>query len=176
MRTKAMISREEQLKLFDKYGTPEHVRRHCDAVASAAFRIAEALNAAGYELDAELVKSAARVHDLLRVMDDHAERGAVALEKEGYAAEAQLVRYHMNHHPFNEPDEFNELDALCLADRVVKEDEYVGIEARIEYLVSKPGVTADRAERIRSVMAYTKNYISEIEKRAGKTLDEIVKG
>lgn len=163
------IDREEQIELFLKYGTPDHVIRHCDAVAKMSEGIALALNRVGYDLDAETVRSAASVHDLMRVYNDHDILGADILEERGHHAEAVLVRYHMRHYPFNDLDSINEQDALCLADRVVMENLYVGIEKRIEYLISKPGVSAERADRIRRVMDYTSLYIESLEERAGIT-------
>ena len=46
--------RQECLRLLKEYGTPEHVIRHCMAVADTAVRIGRALNEHGYHLDLEL--------------------------------------------------------------------------------------------------------------------------
>ena len=134
-----MIDKETRKRLFDEFGTPEHVRRHCDAVGDVAVRIGSALNQAGYKLDIGLIESAARVHDIARTEKNHAFAGAEFLIDRGYPYEAILVRGHMNH-PFGSVKEIREQDVLCLADRVVREDEYVGIEKRVEYLMAKPGM------------------------------------
>ena len=168
-----MIDKEIQKQLFDEYGTPEHVRRHCDAVADVAVKIGKALSSGGYDLDLELIEGAARVHDVARTEPKHDEVGAEYLIARGYPAEAELVRGHMKH-PFSDPGKVDEQDVICLADRVVREDEYVGIEKRIEYLLAKPGITPEGSAMIRAAMAATQIYISEIEKMIGSTLDELL--
>ena len=170
---RAMIDQETQIKMFDEYGTPPHVRRHCDAVTLAALRIGRALNAAGFGLDLELIEGAARIHDVARTAERHADAGAVFLIERGYPAEAELVRGHMSHF-FGKPEEADELDVLCLADRVVKEDRYVGIDERMAYLLAKPGVTPDLAEKIVRAMEFTKGYIAEIEKIIGVSFDDLL--
>lgn len=169
-----MITREIQKQLFDEYRTPDHVRRHCDAVTDAAVKIGRALNRAGSDLDIDLIEGAARVHDVARTAHKHADVGADFLIEQGYLREAELVRKHMVH-PFGSPDEINEQDVLCLADRVVREDEYVGIEKRVEYLMSKPGMTDEGRERMMSVMDATRKYIAGVEKIMGISLDELLK-
>lgn len=169
-----MIDKETQKRLFDEFGTPEHVRRHCDAVADVAARIGGALNHAGYNLDLELIEGAARVHDIARTEKDHASAGAEFLIDKGYPHEAVLVRAHMNH-PFGSVREMREQDVLCLADRVVREDEYVGIEKRVEYLMAKPDMTAEGKKIMQSVMGETMKYIRDIEDIIGVSLEELMK-
>ena len=59
--------RQECLRLLKEYGTPEHVIRHCMAVADTAVRIGRALNEHGYHLDLELIQAAALIYDIARV-------------------------------------------------------------------------------------------------------------
>ena len=169
-----MITKEIQQEMFDEYDTPPHVRRHCNAVTEAALKIGRALNAAGYGLDLELIEGAARVHDVCRTAEHHDEVGAEFLIAHGYPVEAELVRGHMTH-PFGTVEGIDELDVLCLADRVVKEDRYVGIEERMKYLLAKPKVTPEWAERIRKAMEMTQVYIHEIEAVIGTTFDDLLK-
>ena len=169
-----MIDKDTQKRLFDEFGTPEHVRRHCDAVADVAVRIGRALNDTGYGLDLELIESAARVHDIARTEKNHAFVGADFLTEKGYPYEAILVRSHMNH-PFGSVEYIREQDVLCLADRVVREDEYVGIEKRVEYLLAKPGMTAEGKSVMKAVMGATRQYIHDIERIIGITLDALMK-
>ena len=66
------IDREKQLELFDKYNTPERVRRHCNEVARVARIIAERLNSKGYDINIDELYGAALVHDVLRAEKKHA--------------------------------------------------------------------------------------------------------
>lgn len=168
-----MIDKELQEKFFDEYGTPPHVRRHCNAVADCAVKIGEALNAAGYNLDIELIEGASRVHDVARTADDHEKVGAEFLIERGFEREAVLVRGHMRHQ-FNPVGEIDELDVLCMSDRVVKENEYVGIEERMAYLMGKPGMTPARIDRIKTIAKETREYFDEVEAIIGMTFDELL--
>lgn len=168
-----MIDKKLQEKFFDEYGTPMHVRRHCSAVAECAVKIGKALNEVGYKLDLELIEGAANVHDVARTAADHEKVGAEFLVERGYEREARLVRGHMRH-AFNPVDQIDELDVLCMADRVVKEDEYVGIDERMAYLMQKPGMTPERIQRIKMIAEETREYFEELEKLIGKTFDELL--
>lgn len=168
-----MIDKETQKLLFDEFGTPQHVRRHCDAVTDVALKIGRALNEAGFDLDLGLIEGAARVHDIARTEKNHAFAGADFLMEKGYPYEAILVRAHMKH-PFGSVGEIREQDVLCLADRVVREDEYVGIEKRVEHLLSKPGMTEEGAVKMKAVMSATQDYIHDVEKIIGVTFDELL--
>ena len=167
------IDREKQQELFAKYNTPEHVQRHCDEVARVSVLIAEELNERGFELNIEELRGAALVHDVLRTEKEHDRLGAEVLINMELPHEAELVRRHMTYHPFNHADRFEEIDVLCLADRLVKEDCYVGLDERMQYLIDKPGKTPERTERILKAKAHTQDIIDELEGVLGMTLDEL---
>ena len=182
---KEMITKEIQTRLFDEYGTPERVRRHCDAVTACAVRLGQALNAARTlrpeeafnavrpSLDMELIEGAARVHDVARTAERHDDAGVDFLCMHGFEKEAALVREHTRH-PFHPLPEIDELDVLCMADRIVREDAYVGIEKRVEYLLGKPSMTEKGRELLRGLMEDTKKYFGEIEDIIGMSLDELL--
>ena len=165
-----MITEDKQEELFIKFKTPPHVIAHCNEVARVAVCIAGELNRCGYDLDIDLLKGAASVHDLVRPMEDHDIRGAEILENEGYPAEAGLVRRHMKYREFNSIENLDEQDILCLADRLVKEDRYVGLQERMDYLIAKPICTPEMAERIRKAQKITQELIDQIEKTIGMSL------
>ncbi len=168
-----MIDRRTQEELFNEYGTPERVRRHCNAVAEAAVKLGNALNAAGYNLDLELIESAARIHDVARATPHHADAGYEFLMAKGYAAEAAIVKEHMTHE-FNPVESINELDVVCMGDRTVKEDEYVGLKSRMEYLMQKPSIADDRKALIKSIAKKTGEYFEAVERVIGITFDELL--
>lgn len=171
--SKMHIDKEKQQELFAKYNTPEHVQRHCDEVARVSVLIAEGLNERGFELNIEVLRGAALVHDVLRTEKEHDRLGAEVLMNMELPHEAELVRRHMTYHPFNHADRFEEIDVLCLADRLVKEDCYVGLDERMQYLIDKPGKTPERTERILKAKAHTQDIINELEGDLGMTLDQL---
>ena len=101
----------------------EKVEAHCRAVAVEALRIADALPV---ELDRALLESAALLHDVARGEKDHARLGAAWLRELGYPEAAALVELHHDLQSM-EPDE---AAVLFLADKCVREDRRIPLEAR----------------------------------------------
>lgn len=60
---------QEVLSLIALFQTPLHVQRHCIAVADFAVKLGEALVARGEKINLTLVRHAALLHDLVRVVD-----------------------------------------------------------------------------------------------------------
>ncbi|MBI5413160.1 HD domain-containing protein [Candidatus Peregrinibacteria bacterium] len=56
-------------KLYREFHTPPHVRAHCKAVADFAVDLGKKFIAAGQRIDLKMLRNAALVHDLLRVVD-----------------------------------------------------------------------------------------------------------
>ncbi len=159
-------------KLYIEHETPPWVINHCREVSRVATIIAEALNKRGYSLDVKLIRVSGLAHDVLRVVDDHDIEMGKLLDKMGYSEEADLVRRHMRYF-FNPIEKLNETDIMCLADRLVKEDKYVGIIDRVDYLIHKPGETKERTERLLGARNETKEYIAKLEEILGKPIDSL---
>lgn len=169
---KKRITEEECNALFEKYRTPVHVIGHCRAVSDTAVVIGRKLNEHGLDLDIDLIKGAGLAHDVARVSDQHWEVGAKILEELGYTDEAAIVRVHMTYdfHPF---EKLNETDLVCLGDRLVKEDRYVGLDDRIEYIIHKAGDVPERTARILAKKSETEKLMKKIEETIGQTIDSL---
>ena len=157
---------------YKKCNTPTHVVRHCKGVSDAGVKIASALNDAGFSLDVELIRTAGLLHDMCRVKDNHGEVAAKILREEGYPEVAALIEHHM-HYSFGDPKKATETDILCLSDRLVLEDKYVGIDRRIDYLIHKKGENPDRTARLLKSKELTKTYIHSLEAIIGKSIDSL---
>ncbi len=166
------ITEEECEALFEKYHTPEHVIGHCRAVSNTAVTIGRKLNEQGLALDIDLIKGAGLVHDVARVSDKHWEVGAKILENLGYRDEAEIVRVHMTY-DFHTFEELDETDLVCLGDRLVKEDRYVGLNDRIEYIIHKAGDVPEITQRILQKKAETQSFMKRIEESIGQTIDSL---
>lgn len=170
------ITREEGLAMLKEYGTPEHVIRHCIAVTDTAHKLADAINACGRNLNQELIEGAGIIHDIARVHDHHEIVGYEYARSIGLFEEAEIIKVHMRYPGFNDISCVNETDLVCLADRTVKEDRYVGIDERIEYIINKAlkaGGGEEARTRILAKKEETKVFIHQIEELTGKTIDEI---
>lgn len=168
------ISEDEIRKLYDEYQTPTHVIAHCRAVAENAEKLGSALNAHGYKLDLELIRSAGLAHDIARTFEDHGGVAADALERLGYSDEASIVRIHMKYSHFNPIEKLDECDLVCLADRLVKEDQYVGLDERIEYILNKAPKKPEIIQNIMERKQETRQLLSEIEQVIGQSVDNLL--
>jgi putative nucleotidyltransferase with HDIG domain len=165
---------EECEELLKKYNTPTHVVGHCRAVAQAAVKIAVALNDVGSNLNIELIQGAALIHDIARVEDKHWEKGAEIARSLGYKEEANIIAVHMTYDLSKEVDQLTATDLVCLGDRVVKEDQYVGFQVRMNYILNKIKGNPEAEKRVRKKILETKILLSKIEDRIGITIDELM--
>ena len=159
-------------KLYKEYDTPPWVIDHCKEVARVGAEIAAALNEKGGNFDVELVRVSGLVHDVLRKVENHDVEIGKLLMSMGYTEESDVVSRHMRYY-FNSPENINETDIMCLADRIVKENHYVGIDERVEYLIHKPDETPERTERLLNAKAESKKFIAIIEEKMGRTIDSL---
>jgi hypothetical protein len=160
------------LELLESYGTPPHVVAHCMEVARVATRLAEALNAGGCSLDLRLTETASLLHDMARLSEAHWDVTADILESAGHPEEAGIIRIHM-HHQFPRSGSCpTEADIVCLADRIVLEDHFVGLDERMEYIIRKSGGSPEVRDKIEGVKRHVGGFIREIEKRTGESLEE----
>lgn len=166
------ITEDQCRVLYVEYKTPERVIGHCEEVAKVAVRIAEELNKNGHNFDIALIEGAGLAHDVARTFENHGEIGAKILESKGYNAEAEIVRVHM-YHDFNPIEKLEETDMVCLGDRLVTEDHYVGLDDRIDYIIKKQSDDLKRTQLILSKKKETRELISKIESEIGKSLDDL---
>ena len=168
------ISQSEIQDLYVKWHTPDKVKAHCKAVSDVGVKMAEELNKHGYNLDIELIKGSGLVHDVARIYEKHELIGFDILSEMGYEDEANIVKVHMRYPKYNEIQNLNECDIICLADRVVKENKYVGLDERIEYIIGKvPEGNPDVIERILLKKVETREVLDQIAQIIGKTIDEL---
>ncbi len=164
------LTEEKIEQLYKEYKTPGRVIKHCKAVGNVAYEIGKRLKLNGVNLDVELIKMSGFVHDLLRAEPEHDVAAGELLDELGYHEEADVVRHHM-HYDFNSLDNLNEADIMCLADRLVCEDEYVGIDERIEYLIEKSGASKRVIDILYSKKKETKTFMRGLEAIIGTSID-----
>ncbi len=162
------------LDFLKEFRTPEHVIAHCIAVAEVAKNIGEALNKTGFSLDIRLIESAGLLHDMARTDDKHWEVSADFLQQHGFEQEAEIIRVHMHHQFPEDPCLTTETDMVCLADRLVMEDRYVGLHIRMDYIIKKAGNQPEIIRRIQSNKVLVGEYIAKLEKLLGTTIETIV--
>lgn len=173
--SKERITLKVANQLLVKYRTPKHVVAHCKAVAEAALKLTRALNRAGLRnLDEDLVYGAALIHDIARVTSDHEKEGAAIARRYGYEDEARIIEVHMHYRMHRKLDELDETDMVCFGDRVVKEDTYVGLDQRMDYVVNKVHDNPEAVNRIRQSQREIRTLLCEIENKLGVTIDQLM--
>jgi hypothetical protein len=163
------------IEFLNEYGTPNHVKAHCFAVAEVATAIGEALNGKGFQMNSRLICAAGMLHDMARLDDKHWEVSADYLHQLGFEEEAEIIRVHMHHHFPEDPFLTNETDMVCLADRLVMEDQYVGLHVRMDYIMKKAGDQPEIIQRIQANKVLVGEYIAKLEGILGDTLESIIK-
>ena len=155
--------------LYAIYGVPSGVVRHCRAVARVALCLAEALAQTGSRLDLELIEAGALLHDLAKGSPKHAQAGATILEAMEMPSVAAIVAAHMEME--DELPPIDERSIVFLADKLVREDRYVGLDERLAYKrAGFPGdvrATDAAHRRIRKAA----NLLKRIEAELGVSLD-----
>jgi len=162
------------MALLKQYNTPVHVIRHCVKVTETALKIGQALNEKGCGLDLGLIQGAGLIHDIARIEDKHWEVGAKIAEEHGFYQEAEIIRIHMFYDCDPNKERISETDIICLADRMVKEDEYVGLEARMQYVLEKFRGNPEAVARISEKIKNNKLMISRIEQILGAPVSSVL--
>ncbi len=168
------ITKEYALQLLKNNQTPERVILHCMEVARVSEILAVELNKYGYNLSVETIKGAAMLHDIARVDENHGEIGAIIAEAKGYLQEADIIKSHMYYSITKEINNLREIDIVCLADRMVKENEYVGLKRRMDYILSKFKNNPRAQETIKTKILEHNILLKKIEDLVGKSIDDLM--
>lgn len=167
-------SYEECFRILKEYGTPPNVIGHCKAVAHTSLVIGRRLRALGKDLDLDLIQAAGLLHDVARVKPSHDKVGSVLLGEMGYPEVGEIIRVHMRYPEFNKPENFNETDIVCLGDRLCRDDEYVGLDERMAYIMHKFRDNREAVERIKEHMVEVRAAVCELEEYMGHTIDDLM--
>ena len=83
----------------------------------------------------------------------------------------------MTYSPFHPITQATETDLVCLADRLVKEDRYVGIDERVQYIIDKAVRNGhpEAEPRILEKKEELKEFVHGIEVEIHMTVDELMK-
>lgn len=126
--------------------------------------------------DLVLTEAAGLLHDMARVEENHWDAAADFCLREGLPDEAKIIRVHMMYEFTTDAMHQTEADLVCIGDRVVLEDHYVGIDERMDYIIAKAErqgnfdarpIILKKKEEVRALL-------NQIEDRIGMTLDELL--
>lgn len=128
--------------------------------------------------DLALTQAAGLLHDMARVEERHWDVAADFCLQEGLPEEAKIIRVHMMYEFTTDAMHLTEADLVCIGDRLVLEDRYVGIDERMEYIIAKAERQGNFEARpiILRKKEESKVLLNQIEDRIGMTLDELMRG
>ncbi len=132
------------LRLLSRGEGADRVIRHCLAVAEVAFYLAQELRARGVEVDPLLVHRGGLLHDLDKVatLGTGYRHGALAslwLRRAGQGALADIAEQHVASALVGRSGDFLswEVRVVNYADKLVEEDQLVGLDSRWKGLTSR---------------------------------------
>jgi molybdenum cofactor cytidylyltransferase len=145
------LTDDEAVFLLGAAGAPANVVKHCRAVAAVGTRLAEALRPRLPALDVDLVRAGCLLHDMARLLPDHATLAQEMLANLGLPRLGAVVGRHMKLAPGpSEMPEITDAELVYLADKLVADDELVGLDARESRALEKIGSSPEMAETIRA--------------------------
>ena len=147
------LSRNLCAEILKDADTPAHIAAHCMAVGDLARRLAKNLIKCGYFLDAQLCFSAGTLHDIKRLDKNHAIAGGDFLKSLGYDAVSEIVKHHMTSETM--PEDFDETTVVFLADKLMREREFVTPDVRYAPALEKFPTDSDVGIRIRKDLAFS---------------------
>ncbi|HHQ44911.1 MAG TPA: HD domain-containing protein [Candidatus Altiarchaeales archaeon] len=158
------LKKRDALEILLENKCPENILRHAKAVAEKAVEIALKIRENGGEVDVEFVETAALLHDLGRCVTHditHGVAGAKILEE--HPRYARVCETHIGGGITAEEAEklgLTEIDYLpktleekivCVADKLTREDKYVGIDEALGIFREKLGEDHATIKRIKDI-------------------------
>lgn len=169
------IGEAEEMAALAALTMPERGVAHGEAAAQVALRLAGELNSHGQALDLDLIHNAALLHDIAKGQPKHEQAGGCLLSALGLTGLAPIVASHRDVPP-PVTGLLTEKELVCLADKLVRCDERVSVEARFgEKLAQYAGdesACAAIAGRMRNALAVQKM----VETKCGKNIEDILDG
>lgn len=148
------------------YAIPGAVIQHSRAVAAVALSMVDQMNRHGFDIDRELLVSAALLHDLARGRPDHAAESARKVHSMGYPAVAELIETHMDIVPSID-EEVCAAEVLYLADKLVSGDKVVSLQERFGRAADRYGDKPEAAANIKIRYENAAGILARIEARTG---------
>ncbi|MBI9082808.1 MAG: NTP transferase domain-containing protein [Desulfobacterales bacterium] len=148
---------------------PQGIWRHGQAVAHVAGMICGALKAGGCDLDAELIRGAALVHDIAKGRQDHARAGAKLIGDMGFAPVAGIVACHMEI-ALDPQAPVSEAEVVYMADKYVQGDRRVSMDARFDKAMERFGADEEARRHILRRRATATAVRDRMERLIGRPL------
>jgi molybdenum cofactor cytidylyltransferase len=169
------LTAEEALFILTAAGTPVNVMEHCRAVAVVGERLAEALKPHIPTLDVALVRAGCLLHDMARLLPNHAALAQEVLTNLGLPRLGEVVGQHMVMTRERVGTRgVTEAELVYLADKLVAKDELVGLDEREARAFRKMGSRPEAAERIRARTRDARAIAEKVAVTLSRPFDEVL--
>ena len=145
----------------------DHIVVHSMQVCRVATVLAENLIPAGIQLNSDLIRAAALLHDITKTrsfqtQENHAETGGEYLTERGYPEVGSLVRQHVRLDEYPLTVSLAEAVIINYADKRVLHENVVSLDKRLEYILEKYAKLPEHRQRIYGLWEKTKEIEDEI--------------
>jgi len=148
--------------------------RHGRTVARVALTLTDALRRAGQDVDGDLIRAAACLHDLARDEPDCARVGAERLRGMGFAPVADIVAQHHDL-VLDLEGPVQAAEVVFLADKLVVGERLVDLETRFRRALDRCGASSGARDGIRRRRAQARRVQERIEACTGRSLAHILR-
>ena len=142
-----VLDEEDCIDLLSYFNVPKNIVNHGKKVKEICEDLSNLINIKRNIININLINSASILHDMKRQEKNHSEVGANLLESLGYNQIANVVRSHMKLEKEME-DVINENTILYYCDKLVEEDEFVGLHKRFEEKLNKHEINKEIKKNI----------------------------
>lgn len=161
---------QECYELLNVNHTPAKVIKHCETVAWLSCILGKLLQEAGMILNLDLIKTAALLHDIARLKEDHAREGAKLTA--AYPEVAGIIAAHMDS-SWEPAQPLSEKEIVYLADKLVSQDRIVSLQDRFGSAMERHKHEPEILEQVkgrfeRAAMIYSR--VEEISRKSIQTL------
>jgi molybdenum cofactor cytidylyltransferase len=171
------LTTDEALFILGAAGTPANVVEHCRAVAAVGGRLAEALQPRLPALDVALVRAGCLLHDVARLLPDHAALAQEVLANLGLPRLGAVVGRHMQLAPgFPQMPGVTEAELVYLADKLVADDQLVGLDEREARALQNAGPNPERVAAIRARIGDARLIAENVGAVLGRPFSEALAG
>ena len=157
----------------------DNIVDHCMQVCRVAMILSENLLAQGFQLNIDLIRAAALLHDItktrsLKTQENHAETGGQFLTELGYPEVGSIVRQHVKLDEYPDPLPLGEAQIINYSDKRVLHEEIVPLDKRMAYIMTKYAKIPEHRKRTRWVWNKTKELEAEIFRSLPFAPDDLV--
>ena len=145
----------------------DNIVAHSIRVCQVATLLTDSLNTNGHNLDCELIRVAALLHDItktrsIKTSENHARTGADYLRERGFPEVGDIVGQHVNLADFHSERDPTPAEVVNYADKRVLHDKVVSLEERMDYIMERysgSGKLGNRLEQMRREVVEIENKL-----------------